>query len=52
MDPAFGQTQVDVTHIKLGEGDLIEQARLLPVIGQLKIEVLPDNVAPAAPAKP
>jgi len=44
MDPAFGQMQADVTHIKLGVGDLIEQARLLPLIGQLEISVLPNPI--------
>lgn len=45
MDPAFGQMQADVTHIKLGVGDLIEQARLLPLIGQLEIQALPNAIS-------
>ncbi len=42
MDPTFNQPSADTTHIKLVEGDLIRQARIIPVIGNLKIEVLPD----------
>lgn len=37
VDPAFNQIPVDVTHIKLAEGDLFRQARILPLIGKLKI---------------
>ena len=40
VDPTFNQPVADATHIKLAEGDLMEQVRLLPVIGQLKVEVL------------
>ncbi len=40
VDPAFNQIPVDVTHIKLSEGDLFRQAQILPLIGRLKIEVL------------
>ncbi len=43
VDPTFDQPIADATHIKLGEGDLMEQLRLLPVIGQLTIEVLEDD---------
>ena len=42
VDPTFNQPQADVTHIKLVEGDLFQQARIIPVIGNLKISVLPD----------
>lgn len=48
VDPAFGQVQADATHVKLGVGDLIEQARLLPLIGQLQVEVLPDGTEAGA----
>ena len=41
MDPTFDQPMADVTHIKLAEGDLFEQARLIPIIGQIKVTVLP-----------
>jgi len=39
VDPTFNQPLADVTHIKLAEGDLLRQARLIPVVGHLKIEV-------------
>ena len=38
MDPTFDQPLADVTHIKLAEGDLFEQAKIMPIIGQLKIQ--------------
>lgn len=37
VDPTFNQPLVDVTHIKLAEGDLFQQARIIPIIGQLQI---------------
>lgn len=40
VDPTFNQPQADVTHIKLAEGDLFTQARLLPLIGQIRVEVV------------
>jgi len=49
VDPTFNQPLADVTHIKLAEGDLFRQARLIPIIGNLKIEIAPDTVsAPAS----
>jgi hypothetical protein len=51
VDPTFNQPQADVTHIKLVEGDLFQQARIIPVIGNLKVEVLP-NAADDVFAKP
>lgn len=42
VDPTFNQPQADVTHIKLVEGDLFQQARIIPVIGNLKVAVLTD----------
>jgi len=38
VDPTFDQPLVDATHIKLAEGDLFQQARIIPIIGQLKIK--------------
>ncbi len=38
VDPTFDQPLADVTHIKLAEGDLFEQAKIMPIIGQLKIQ--------------
>jgi len=48
VDPTFGQPIADVTHIKLAEGDVFEQAKLIPVIGRLRIEVIEDKT-PASP---
>ena len=39
VDPTFGQVFADATHIKLSEGDIFEQTMLLPVIGQIEVEV-------------
>lgn len=46
VDPTFDQPLVDVTHIKLVEGDFFQQNRLIPVIGRIKIEVLDDQGNP------
>src|SRR5690606_4996156 len=35
VDPTFDQPLADVTHIKLAEGDLLNQAKLIPIIGQI-----------------
>ncbi len=40
VDPTFDQPLADATHIKLAEGDLYEQARLIPVIGRIEVEVV------------
>ncbi len=40
VDPTFDQIPVDVTHIKLSEGDWFRQAKILPLIGRMKIKVL------------
>jgi hypothetical protein len=45
VDPTFNQPLADVTHIKLAEGDLLSQAQLLPVVGQLDIEVVAEAQA-------
>ncbi len=55
VDPTFNQPLADVTHIKLAEGDLFRQARLLPVIGRLDIDVLdvpPENLPEESAAEP
>ncbi len=46
VDPTFNQPVADVTHIKLAEGDLFKQSRLIPVIGKLRIEVVEEEAAP------
>ena len=40
VDPVFGQVPADATHIKLSQGDLSNQLRLLNAIGNISIEVL------------
>lgn len=45
VDPTFNQPIADVTHIKLAQGDLFEQAKLIPVIGRLRIEVIDETAA-------
>jgi len=42
VDPTFDQVFADATHIKLSEGDLVEQMSLLPVIGQIDVRVVGD----------
>jgi hypothetical protein len=39
VDPTFNQPLADVTHIKLAEGDLYEQTKLIPIIGQIRVEL-------------
>lgn len=52
VDPTFNQPLADVTHIKLAEGDLFKQAKLIPIIGRLKIEVVGNMVErPDSPAE-
>ncbi|HRI89241.1 MAG TPA: transglutaminase-like domain-containing protein, partial [Candidatus Hydrogenedentes bacterium] len=45
VDPTWDQSLADVTHIKLGEGDLFQQAQLIPIIGRIQVEVVDDNAA-------
>lgn len=40
LDPTFGQEPADAARLRLLEGDLSQQGRLLPVLGNLKIEIL------------
>jgi uncharacterized protein YcfL len=40
VDPTFGQFPIDATHIKLSEGELDEQAKVLSLVGEVKIKVL------------
>lgn len=46
VDPTFDQPLADVTHIKLAEGDLFAQTRLIPIIGQITVETVEDAPAP------
>jgi hypothetical protein len=40
VDPTFGQFPTDATHIKFAEGELEEQAKVLKIVGEVKIKVL------------
>ncbi|MCX7785921.1 MAG: transglutaminase domain-containing protein [candidate division WOR-3 bacterium] len=40
VDPTFGQFPADATHIKLSEGELEEQAKVLNIVGKAKIKIL------------
>ena len=40
VDPTFGQCIADATHIALAEGELQEQAKIMDIVGKLKIKVL------------
>jgi hypothetical protein len=40
VDPTWGQAIADATHIKLAAGDPAEQARIVMLLGQLRIESL------------
>ena len=43
VDPTFNQYPADVGHLKLKEGEIAEQAKVLKVVGKLKIEALDFN---------
>ncbi len=51
VDPTLGQWLADVTHVKLAEGDLFEQSKLIPLIGHLQIEYLPEKAEENADAE-
>jgi transglutaminase-like putative cysteine protease len=40
VDATFGQFPIDATHIKLTEGELDEQAKVLTVVGNIAIRIL------------
>lgn len=40
VDPTFGQTIADATHIKLVEGDLDRQVEIMGYLGRLKLELV------------
>jgi len=43
VDPAFDQMPADATHVKLLEGGPERHATLVPVLGKLSLDVLPDG---------
>lgn len=50
VDPTFNQPLADVTHIKLAEGDPFQQARLIPIIGNIKVSAIEPEPAAAVAA--
>ncbi|MFH1776407.1 MAG: transglutaminase-like domain-containing protein [Candidatus Omnitrophota bacterium] len=40
VDPTFGQLIADATHIKLLEGGIDQQTKLVKILGKLKVEVM------------
>jgi len=40
LDPTFGQSPADATHLKLVEGELDKQTELMAVIGRLRLSVV------------
>ena len=46
VDPTLNQFPADGTHLRLARGGLDKQAVILPLIGQLKIEILELDTAP------
>lgn len=40
VDPTFDQPLADVTHIKLAEGDLLSQSKIIPIIGRIRVSVM------------
>jgi hypothetical protein len=40
VDPTFDQFPADVYHLKLMEGEIAEQAKVLTVVGKLGIDIL------------
>jgi hypothetical protein len=40
VDPTFDQFPADVNHLKLMEGEIAEQAKVLTVVGKLGIDIL------------
>lgn len=39
MDPTFGQSPADATHIRLLEGELEQQAKLMRALGKIKLSI-------------
>lgn len=51
VDPTLNQWLADVTHIKLAEGDLFEQVKIIPLVGHLQVEYVPEKAEePETPA--
>lgn len=52
MDPTLGESPADATHIKLLEGELDQQAKLVQAIGKIKLDVKSVSYASPAPGEP
>ncbi len=48
VDPTLNEFPADATHLRLARGGLDQQARILPLIGRLRIEILDLETAPGA----
>jgi transglutaminase-like putative cysteine protease len=50
VDPTLNEFPADATHLRLARGGLEQQARILPLIGTLRIEILDLATAPGSTA--
>jgi len=48
MDPTLGQPLADATHIKLLEGELDQQVKLMQAIGKIRLSIKSFSYAPPA----
>jgi transglutaminase-like putative cysteine protease len=48
VDPTLNEFPADATHLRLARGALEQQARILPLIGQLRIDVLDLDTVPGS----
>lgn len=48
VDPTLNEFPADATHLRLARGGLDQQARILPLIGRLRIELLEIATAPGS----
>jgi len=52
MDPTLGQPLADATHVKLLEGDLDQQTKLMRVVGKIKLSVKSFSYPPVEAGEP
>jgi len=48
VDPTLNEFPADATHLRLARGSLEQQARILPLIGQLRLDVLDVDTVPGS----
>ena len=48
VDPTLNEFPADATHLRLARGGLDQQARILPLIGRLRIDILDIETAPGS----